>query len=73
MVRNGSLTDAKAAGRAAKSGLDAELIAAYIAEGHQVAATSDNPDQTRCWTCTRRGSFPPTTRTACCGVELRAG
>lgn len=41
MVRNGSLTDAKAAAELAKSGLDAELIAAYIAEGHQVAATTD--------------------------------
>src|SRR6266568_3882739 len=41
MVHNGSLTDAEAAAELAKSGLDANLIAAYIAEGHQVAAATD--------------------------------
>lgn len=41
MVRNGSLTDTQAATELAKSGLGADLAAAYIAEGHQVAATTD--------------------------------
>ncbi len=41
MVHNGSLTDTEAAAELAKSGLSADLIAAYITEGHQVAAATD--------------------------------
>lgn len=41
MIHNGTLSDSDAAAELAKSGLDPKLAAAYIAEGHTRAATTE--------------------------------